>query len=65
MIISGNEKDRGKLEEFYNALNESQKTRIEAKLKNMLRESYDSLPKSNVDLIRWQIAQDMFRIIKG
>lgn len=57
--------DKKKMEDFYNALSDSQKNRVEMKLKNILRESFDSLPENNVKLIRYQIASDMFQILKG
>lgn len=52
-----------KIEKFYNSLNESQKQRVESKIKVMLKESYETLPQSSVDMIRWQVASDIFKIL--
>jgi len=54
-----------KLEEFYNALSEDQRARVEDKVKRMLKETLNVLPESNVNLIRFQVASDMFQILKG
>ncbi len=56
--------DTTKLEAFYNALSESQKQKVESKLKVMLRESYESLPPPSVNLIRFQVASDLYQILK-
>lgn len=52
-----------KIEKFYNALNETQKQRVESKIKVMLKESYETLPQSSVDMIRWQVATDLFKLL--
>lgn len=54
-----------RLEEFYHALSEEKKARVEAKLKVMLKEQYDIAPPEKVNPMRYQIASDMFRILKG
>jgi len=54
-----------RLEEFYHALSEEKKQKVEAKLKVMLKEQYDKLPPTQVNPMRYQIASDMFRILKG
>jgi len=59
------EQDRNKLEDFYNALSEVQRQRVEDKLKGMLKETYDTLPQQQVNPMRFQLASDMFRILKG
>ena len=59
------ENNNKKMEDFYNSLNENQKNRVENKVNMILKESVDTLPKSNVDLIRYQIAMDMFQILRG
>jgi len=56
--------DIKRIEEFYNALNESQKSRVEVKLRTMLKESYSSLPEPSVNLIRYQIASDLFQLLQ-
>ena len=60
-----NENKKQSLEDFYNALNEDQKFRVEEKLRTMLKEQQDSLPQGNVNAIRYQIASDMYQILKG
>lgn len=70
MLYIGSEKvmpngDPKKLEEFYNSLNEQQKQRVEDKLKHLLRETYDTLPEESVRPMRWQVASDMYQILKG
>jgi hypothetical protein len=57
--------DLRKIEDFYNALNEQQKQRVEAKIKTLLKENYDTLPPTNVDLMRWQVASDIYRVLNG
>ncbi len=54
-----------RLEDFYNALSEEKKKHVEDKLKTMLKEQYDSLPSTQVNPMRYQIASDMYRILKG
>lgn len=54
-----------KLEEFYNALSEEQKRRVEEKLVKLLKEAYDTLPHEKVNPMRHQVASDMYRILKG
>ena len=54
-----------KLEEFYHALSADKKAKVEAKVKAMLREQYDTLPPEKVNPMRYQVASDMFRILKG
>jgi len=54
-----------KLEEFYNALSEEKKSRVEAKLQQLLKEQKDTLPQERVNAMRYQIASDMYRILKG
>ena len=54
-----------RLEEFYNALSAEKKARVEAKLRVMLKEQYDKLPPTQVNPMRYQIASDMYRILKG
>ena len=53
------------LEDFYMALNEVQKAKVETKLKVRLREQLNELPSERVNALRYQIASDMFRILKG
>ena len=53
------------LEDFYNSLNEAQKTKVEAKLKTLLKESMETLPFDKVNQMRYQVASDMFQILKG
>ncbi len=53
------------LEDFYYALSEVQKAKVEAKLTVMLREQISTLPSEKVNTIRYQIASDMFRVLKG
>lgn len=53
------------LEDFYNALNEIQKAKVEVKLSTMLREQIGILPLERVNALRYQVAADMFRILKG
>ena len=52
-----------KIEQFYMSLSESQKQKVESKIKGMLRETYETLPQENIDPIRWQVATDMFKIL--
>ena len=60
------EEDRSqKLEEFYNALNEVQKQRVEEKLKIMLKENYGTLSGDSLNPIRYRVAADLFQILKG
>jgi hypothetical protein len=53
------------LERFYNALSETQKSKVEDKLKGMLRENYASLPEESVTPIRYRVAADMFQVLQG
>jgi hypothetical protein len=54
-----------RLEDFYQALNEDQKSKVEDKLRKLLNEGYNTLPAANVNSVRYQIASDMFQILKG
>jgi hypothetical protein len=54
-----------RLEEFYHALSEEKKAKVEVKVKRMLKEQYDNLPPEEVNPMRYQVASDMYRILKG
>lgn len=48
------------LEKFYETLTDKQKEKVEAKLKRLIGESEELLPKATIRVMRWQIASDMF-----
>lgn len=53
------------LEDFYNSLNESQKFKVEEKLRLLLKEGYSTVALNKTNPMRYQIASDMFQILKG
>lgn len=52
-------------QEFYEALSVKQKARVELKIRKLLRESYRELPQESINPIRYQVASDIFKILKG
>ena len=62
-MLNDNER---KLEEFYNSLNEIQRNRVENKLDTILGSADRKIiQEKNINTIRYQIASDMFQLLKG